>query len=237
MLSPVHCGTTDPTDPPRGDEPVRSLGCDHGSADPHLHPHRGWRADPVVRHVADGQDRSASRGVRRRGRGELGDRGRAGRRRAAGRDPRHAAASSRTSCSTLVPTCPIHCACPVRMTRPPCGSWRRASIGWSTGATSSAIRCRPSNPSSCPAGRWRRPSCTSPVRSPGGPSGPPGWLPTEYGTEPVADPETPGGVNPLAITYLNRLSDLLFILTRAVNGADGDVLWVPGRDREPDSRS
>ncbi len=60
---------------------------------------------------------------------------------------------------------------------------------------------------------------------------------TAYGTEPVADPETPGGVNPLAITYLNRLSDLLFILTRAVNGADGDVLWVPGRDREPDPRS
>ena len=58
-----------------------------------------------------------------------------------------------------------------------------------------------------------------------------------YGTEPVADPETPGGVNPLAMTYLNRLSDLLFILTRAVNGADGDVLWVPGGDREPDSRS
>ncbi len=57
---------------------------------------------------------------------------------------------------------------------------------------------------------------------------------TAYGTEPVADPETPGGVNPLAITYLNRLSDLLFILTRAVNGEDGDVLWVPGRDREPE---
>lgn len=54
-----------------------------------------------------------------------------------------------------------------------------------------------------------------------------------YGTDEVADPDVPGGVNPLAMTYLNRLSDLLFILTRAVNGADGDVLWVPGRDREP----
>ena len=32
----------------------------------------------------------------------------------------------------------------------------------------------------------------------------------------------------LAITYLNRLSDLLFILTRVVNGTGGDVLWVPG---------
>ena len=46
-----------------------------------------------------------------------------------------------------------------------------------------------------------------------------------------ADPERPGGVNPLAITYLNRLSDLLFILTRVVNGPEGDVLWIPGGDR------
>src|SRR5262245_35295816 len=31
------------------------------------------------------------------------------------------------------------------------------------------------------------------------------------------------------LAYLNRLSDLLFILARAVNqGAAGDVLWVPG---------
>ena len=50
-----------------------------------------------------------------------------------------------------------------------------------------------------------------------------------YGTEPAAGPDLPGGVNPLAMTYLNRLSDLLFILTRAVNGPEGDVLWVPGR--------
>jgi cob(I)alamin adenosyltransferase len=49
-----------------------------------------------------------------------------------------------------------------------------------------------------------------------------------YGTEPVADGERAGGVNTLAITYLNRLSDLLFILTRVVNGTDGDVLWIPG---------
>jgi cob(I)alamin adenosyltransferase len=52
-----------------------------------------------------------------------------------------------------------------------------------------------------------------------------------YGTEAVADPERPGGVSALAITYLNRLSDLLFILTRVVNRTDGDVLWVPGGDR------
>jgi cob(I)alamin adenosyltransferase len=56
-----------------------------------------------------------------------------------------------------------------------------------------------------------------------------------YGTEPVADGKAAGGVNTLAITYLNRLSDLLFILTRVVNGTDGDVLWVPGGDRSHNS--
>lgn len=38
-------------------------------------------------------------------------------------------------------------------------------------------------------------------------------------------------MNPLAITYLNRLSDLLFILARHANREQGDVLWVPGGDR------
>ncbi|HMR14317.1 MAG TPA: cob(I)yrinic acid a,c-diamide adenosyltransferase [Arachnia sp.] len=41
-----------------------------------------------------------------------------------------------------------------------------------------------------------------------------------------------GGVNPLAITYLNRLSDLLFIMSRAANGTEQEVLWIPGTDRE-----
>ena len=36
-------------------------------------------------------------------------------------------------------------------------------------------------------------------------------------------------INPHAVEYLNRLSDLLFILARGANAAgDGDVLWVPG---------
>jgi cob(I)alamin adenosyltransferase len=39
-------------------------------------------------------------------------------------------------------------------------------------------------------------------------------------------------MNPLAITYLNRLSDLLFILARYVNREQGDVLWVPGGQRD-----
>ena len=40
--------------------------------------------------------------------------------------------------------------------------------------------------------------------------------------------EGDGGVNPLTAQYLNRLSDLLFILCRVANGPAGDVLWVPG---------
>ncbi len=38
-------------------------------------------------------------------------------------------------------------------------------------------------------------------------------------------------MNLLAIKYLNRLSDLLFILARHANRANGDVLWVPGGER------
>ena len=40
-----------------------------------------------------------------------------------------------------------------------------------------------------------------------------------------------GGMNQLAATYLNRLSDLLFILARVANKEIGDVLWQPGATR------
>lgn len=39
-------------------------------------------------------------------------------------------------------------------------------------------------------------------------------------------------VNPHALIYLNRLSDLLFVMARVANdGGRGDVLWVPGANR------
>ena len=38
-------------------------------------------------------------------------------------------------------------------------------------------------------------------------------------------------MNPLTARYLNRLSDLLFILARRVNEPDGDMLWKPGGER------
>ena len=40
-------------------------------------------------------------------------------------------------------------------------------------------------------------------------------------------------LNPLVLVYLNRLSDLLFILARAANAHAGrdEPLWRPGGDR------
>jgi cob(I)alamin adenosyltransferase len=39
-------------------------------------------------------------------------------------------------------------------------------------------------------------------------------------------------VNPLAIAYINRLSDLLFVLARVLNdNGKADVLWRPGANR------
>jgi cob(I)alamin adenosyltransferase len=37
--------------------------------------------------------------------------------------------------------------------------------------------------------------------------------------------------NPLVVRYLNRLSDLLFILARAGNAGGGETLWRPGGSR------
>ena len=41
------------------------------------------------------------------------------------------------------------------------------------------------------------------------------------------------GANPVALAYLNRLSDLLFILARAANAEEGvpEPLWKPGASR------
>jgi cob(I)alamin adenosyltransferase len=46
-----------------------------------------------------------------------------------------------------------------------------------------------------------------------------------------------GTINPVAIRYLNRLSDLMFVMARhaarAEDGGPGDILWVPAANRRP----
>ena len=58
----------------------------------------------------------------------------------------------------------------------------------------------------------------------------------QYGDQPApqGSGKGHGGINPLTAKYLNRLSDLLFILGRVANlEIGGDVLWQPGGGRAP----
>ena len=82
-----------------------------------------------------------------------------------------------------------------------------------------------------PGGSRRPPSCTSREPWSAAPNGPPGSAVERYGPA-----RHHGGLNLLAITYLNRLSDLLFILARAVNGAKRRRRRVVGARRrsQPD---
>ena len=53
-----------------------------------------------------------------------------------------------------------------------------------------------------------------------------------HGDQPGTGTRGEGGVNPLTAKYLNRLSDLLFVLARVANlPIGGDVLWQPGGGR------
>ncbi|MEV5572665.1 cob(I)yrinic acid a,c-diamide adenosyltransferase [Spirillospora sp. NPDC052269] len=64
------------------------------------------------------------------------------------------------------------------------------------------------------------------------------WAAIEaHGSSPLDESGRPtedaaaNGVNPLTAKYLNRLSDLLFILGRVANAEHGDVQWKPGGER------
>ena len=55
---------------------------------------------------------------------------------------------------------------------------------------------------------------------------------TAYGDGPGTGTKGEGGVNVLTAKYLNRLSDLLFVLARVANlPIGGDILWQPGGGR------
>ncbi|HUQ69342.1 MAG TPA: cob(I)yrinic acid a,c-diamide adenosyltransferase [Planctomycetaceae bacterium] len=57
----------------------------------------------------------------------------------------------------------------------------------------------------------------------------------EIGVIALAEDEA---VNPQVTMYLNRLSDLLFVLARAANrDGEDDVLWIPGKNRSTDEKS
>ena len=72
----------------------------------------------------------------------------------------------------------------------------------------------PGGTPAAPCCTWPGPSCAGPSAAPG-----PRWR------------STPTRMNPLTAQYLNRLSDLLFILARKVNEHGGDLLWKPGGER------
>ncbi len=51
-----------------------------------------------------------------------------------------------------------------------------------------------------------------------------------HGVEPSKKGSDAGGINVMTAKYLNRLSDLLFVLARVANsGHGGDVKWTPSR--------
>jgi cob(I)alamin adenosyltransferase len=82
-------------------------------------------------------------------------------------------------------------------------------------------------PGGCPASAWLQVARTVVRRAERT-----GWAAASiYGSQPAQDGR-PGGVNLLALAYLNRLSDLLFILARVAGQPNAEVLWVPGKDRQ-----
>ncbi len=108
----------------------------------------------------------------------------------------------------------------------PAGRPRARWSASSAGATRSTTGCPTSPASCCPRAAPARPRCTSPARSAGGPSAR-RW--------PSADAEA---VTPAALAYLNRLSDLLFILARAAARTPGATCsGSPGRAASPSAQA
>ena len=164
------------------------------------------------------QDRPAAGRVRRRRRGQL--------RASASRSPLGELPDDvvalldrcRTTCSTSAPTCARR-ASRTRSTRR-CGSTQATSTGSRPPATSYNERLAKLRsfvlPGGTPGAALLHVARTVARRA-------------ERSTWAALRASTRDTMNPLTARYLNRLSDLLFILARdATSSAGGDVLWMPG---------
>ena len=158
-------------------------------------------------------------GVRRRRRGEQRDRRGAGHRRARPTTCPVCSAGSRTSCSTSARTCARRSSLLPSGHR--CGSTRVTSRTSSARATSTTDGSPASTRSSCRAGR-RAAAALHVARTVARRAERAVWALLE------AEPEA---TNPVCAAYLNRLSDLLFILGRVANGSVGDRTWSPREGR------
>ena len=167
-------------------------------ADPDLHAHGRRGRDEPRRRLARREDRSADRGGRRGRGGERPARPRA-RRRGAPTSCARRSARSRTSSSTSAPTSPCRSRRATSRLRIAQAQVDGARGAAATGSTRSS---QPLKSFVLPGGTEAARGCTWPGRSAAGPS----WRRSRVSP-----------VNPPALAYLNRLSDLLFILARAAN--------------------
>ena len=177
--------------------------------DQDLHAHRRRRHHRAGRRLARGQEQRASRSARCGGRAQQLPRRAAGR--AAGRGPaRSCSPRSSTICSTSAASSPSR-AIPQ--------SGRNRSPAWNRRWTTTTRRWSRSRSSSCPAAAAPAPCATWRARYAGAPSA------RSSALHPAQT------VSPYSQQYLNRLSDLLFVLSRVLNRRDGrgDVLWRRGR--------
>ena len=188
-----------------------------GPAQQDLHPHRRCRRDRPGRRLARLQGRSAHGRDRRCRRGEQRDRRRLARTSRTARRGR-CSAGSRTNCSISAPISPRR----ARISR---RRMRCASLPEQVERLEREIDAMNEDAGAAaqlhPARRRRRRG-----------RAPPRPRHRRAGPSARRSPRREAALNPLALTYLNRLSDHLFVLARWVaREQGGDILWQPGATR------
>ena len=193
-----------------------ALGCRHGRPpDPHLHEDRRRRQHRPRRHEPGAQDEHPAGRVRRRRRGQQRDRRGARARRSRPTRSPPCCAACRTTCSTSAPTCAPRSPRPAVPAAARDAGLHRAARAGLRHLQRPARRSCPA--SCCPAARRPPRCCTSPRTV---------TRRAERHVWALLD-EEPDTTSREPALYLNRLSDLLFILSR-VSNPGGDVMWQPG---------